>query len=281
MHAASARRSFADAAASYDSAAALAREVGTRMAARLDLVKLTPRRFADIGCATGDGIRELQRRYGRGSRGGLPLAVDYARPMLDAVRRRAGPWGRLLGRAPLLANADVRQLPLADGCLDLAWSNLMLHWLDDPLPAFRELHRALGVGGLLTFSMLGPDTLRELRAASSMSGAGMTTRSFLDMHDIGDMLVAAGFADPVMDMEIITMTYPGPRAFLADQRRLGVRNGLLGGGNWRAWRRTLDAWPRDDTGRIRASFEIVQGHAWKPEARETPDGRAIVRFRPR
>jgi len=178
-------------------------------------------------------------------------------------------------------NADVRALPLGPGCLGLAWSNLVLHWLDDPLPAFRELHRVLEVGGLLTFAVLGPDTLKELRAACLKVGAGATAKSFLDMHDLGDMLVAAGFGDPVMYMEMVTLTYSGPRAFLADQRRLGVRDGLLPGGGWRAWRRALAAWPRDGEGRIHASFEIVYGHAWKAPLRQMADGRAVVNFQRR
>ena len=274
------RRDFAAAAESYDSAAVLAREVGARMAARLDLVKIAPRRLADIGCATGDGIRELQRRYGAG-RGNLALAIDYALPMLRAVRSRTPALQRLSGRGPRLVNADVRSLPLAANTLGLVWSNLMLHWLDDPLPALRELHRVLEVGGLLSFAMLGPDTLKELRIAGAAVGAGDTARRFLDMHDLGDMLVAAGFGDPVMDMENITLTYPTPRAFLADQRHLGVRDALLGRQGWRDWRRLLDAWPRDADGRLPASFEIVYGHAWKPAPRKIADGRAVVKFHSR
>ena len=157
------RRNFAYAAATYDEAAVLAREVGGRMAARLDYVKLAPRRVADIGCATGDGIRELQRRYPAA----LPLAIDFAPPMLMAVKSRVPLVRRLRGRAPRLLGADLRALPLPSGSLDLVWSNLVLHWLDDPLPAFRELHRVLAPGGLLTFAALGPDTLRELRAAGA------------------------------------------------------------------------------------------------------------------
>jgi malonyl-CoA O-methyltransferase len=257
------RDDFSRAAASYDEAAILAREVGGRMAARLDYVKLAPRRIADIGCATGDGIRDLQRRYPDA----LPLAIDFARPMLVSVRSRAPLMQRLRGKVPRLVNADVRTLPLKNGSLDLAWSNLMLHWLDDPLPAFREMHRVLAVGGLLTFSMLGPDTLKELRAAGATS-----LHKFADMHDIGDMLVAAGFAEPVMDMEMITFEYRRPRQFLSDQRHLGVRDGLLGRMGWRDWRRTLAAWSRN------ATFEIVYGHAWKAEPKKVPDGRDIVRF---
>jgi len=263
------RKDFSRAAASYDEAAILAREVGGRMAARLDFVKIAPRRVADVGCATGDGIRELQRRYPDA----LPLAVDFARPMLMTVKSRVPLLQHLRGKSPRFVNADVRALPLAANSLDLAWSNLMLHWLDDPLPAFKELHHVLAVGGLLTFAILGPDTLKELRSAGATS-----LREFPDMHDVGDMLVAAGFADPVMDMEMITFAYRSPRQLLADQRHLGVRDGLLGRMYWCDWRRVFRAWQRNSDERLPASFEIVFGHAWKAEPKITADGRAIIRF---
>jgi malonyl-CoA O-methyltransferase len=138
------------------------------------------------------------------------------------------------------------------------------------------------------FSMLGPDTCKELRAAAAKvmrsgihgDGAGDTARRFLDMHDIGDMLVHTGFADPVMDMEVITLTYRQPRAFLADQRHLGVRDGLLGRMGWRDWRRVFAAWERVE-GMLPASFEIVYGHAWKAAPQTVADGRPIIRFSPR
>lgn len=265
------RADFSAAAESYDEAAVLARETGRRMAERLAWVKIAPRRLADLGCATGDGIRELQRCYP----GAVPIAVDFARPMLGAVRDRSPLMQRLRGRGPRLVNADARSLPLAAGSLGLVWSNLMLHWLDDVRTAFDEVHRVLEVGGLFTFAMLGPDTLKELRAAGAMS-----VRRFADMHDVGDMLVAAGFSDPVMDMEMIVLAFRQPRHFLADQRRLGVRDGLLGRMGWRDWRRVFRTWQseRDVEGRYPASFEIVFGHAWKAEARAAADGRAIVRF---
>ncbi len=274
------RTDFSRAAASYDEAAVLARETGLRMAERLSYVKLAPKRVADIGCATGDGIRELQQRY----TGALPLVVDFALPMLHAVRARTPLLSRMARRGPRLVNADVQALPLASRSLDLVWSNLMLHWLDDPLPAFRELNRVLEVGGLLMFSALGPDTLKELRQAAAKVGSGNTAvpvvRSFHDMHDLGDMLVAAGFADPVMDMEMIRFSYSSLRRFLADQRHLGVRDGLLGELPWRDWRRVFAAWERVDNA-YPVSFEVVFGHAWKAEPRTAADGRAVIQFRPR
>ena len=264
------REDFVRAAASYDEVAVLAREVSLRMTARLDLVRIAPTRVADIGCATGDGIRALQARYPQA----LPLAIDYAPAMLAEVVRRASWRERLRRRAPRCVAADVRALPLAGGSLGLAWSNLMLHWLDEPLPAFGELQRVLETGGLLMFSALGPDTLKELRAAGAT-----TLRRFHDMHDLGDMLLAAGFADPVMEMERIELTYASPRGLLRDQRRLGVRDGLFGPMGFREGRRVFRAWQSQKRGgRLPATFEIVYGHAWKAEPKASADGRAIIRF---
>ena len=251
------------------------------MEERLDFVKIAPKRMADIGCATGDGIRALQRRYPSA----LPLAIDLALPMLAATKLGTAWTKRMLRRVPRLVNADVRALPLATGSLGLIWSNLMLHWLEDPLPALRELQRTLEVGGLLMFTMLGPDTLKELRMACQVAGidsAALPLRRFHDMHDIGDMLLAAGFADPVMDMEMMTMTYPGPRGLLRDQRHLGVRDALFGSMPWRDWRRVFKAYESQrKENLLPVSFEIVYGHAWKPAPRIADDGRAIIRFETR
>ena len=269
----SAQVAFSRAAATYDAAAVLAQEVGRRMAERLAYVRIEPKRMADVGCATGDGILDLIQHYPKAQ----ALAVDVALPMLQVVKGRSGFFDRLRGRAPRLLNADAGQLPLVANSLDLVWSNLMLHWLADPLPALRELQRTMTVGGLLTFSMLGPDTLKEIRRAFAACGIAPSLRTFHDMHDIGDMLVAAGFADPVMDMETITLTYRSPRGLLRDQRHLGVRNGLLGDLPWRQWRQVLVAWQRVE-GALPATFEIVYGHAWKPEPKVIADGRAVMTF---
>lgn len=282
-------RNPSDTAAAYNQAAVLAREVGARMAERLDYMKISPQRMADIGCATGDGIRALQARYPKTH----ALAIDVSLPMLQGVRAHNPRFTRLLSRlfnrGPQLVNADARALPLADNTLDFVWSNLMLHWLDDPLPALREIHRVMATGGLVMFATLGPDSLAELRSAMGKVGADDTARRFIDMHDIGDMLVAAGFADPVMDMEIVNFTYRHPRQLLADQRHLGVRDAFLGHQSFRTWRKVFSAWPRDHEGRWPLRFEIVYGHAWKPAPRLTSQatpkrdaaGNAIVTFHPR
>ena len=285
------RRGFARAAASYDAAAALQREVGARMAQRLDYVKLAPAAVLDAGCGTGEAVGELELRFP----GAKVVALDVALPMLAAARRRArtgrGALRRLLrsfapgraGAAPAFVCADVGALPLANGCVDVVWSNLTLQWVNDPVRAFAEFRRVLRVGGLLSFTTFGPDTLREVRAAFEGVDASTHTSRFIDMHDLGDMLVHAGFADPVMDMERVTLTFESPRAMLAELKAIGAANrtrgrprGLMGRARWSRVIGRLEA--ARVQGRIPATFEVVYGHAWKGEPRTTAEGHAIVRL---
>ena len=278
-------RRFGDAAATYDDVSVLAREIARRMDERLDYIRITPKRILDLGCGTGADFDALARRFPSATR----VGVDFARPMLERARGQRSLFGRLraLGRpaAPSLVCADARALPIARASMSLVWSNLMLNWLADPLPALREMHRVLEVDGLLMFSTLGPDTLGELRAALPQA-SGERVHRFIDMHDLGDALVAAGFSDPVMDMEVLTLTYGDLDELLRDLRLSGSANasaarqrGLAGKSGWEAARTALDGLRRE--GRLPATFEIVQGHAWKAQPKVTDDGRAVMRFQPR
>ncbi len=181
---------------------------------------------------------------------------------------------------------DVAVLPFAGGSFDLAWSNLMLQWVDDLPAALRELGRVLRPDGLVTFSTFGPDTLRELRAAFAGIDRHMHVGRFTDMHDIGDMLVGAGFGDPVMHMELFTLTYADAPAMLRDLKAIGATNAtrarpraLMGRARWERALASLDAARRD--GRIPATYEVIYGHAWKAAPQRTPDGDAVVTFRRR
>lgn len=284
------RRSFARAAATYDAAAALQREIGGRLAARLDYVKLAPALIVDAGCGTGEAVGELMARYP----GARVVAFDVALPMVEAARRRARAqrslFGRLLGpllpsleqNAPRFVCADLNALPFRGVTADLVWSNLALQWVNDLPRAFAEVRRVLKVGGLFTFTTFGPDTLRELRRAFAGIDAATHTNRFVDMHDIGDMLVHAGFADPVMDMEYVTLTYESPEALVAELKAIGATNrtrgrprGLMGRARWARAVARLEALRRD--ARIPATFEVIYGHAWKVPSRTTPEGHAIVR----
>ena len=284
------RRHFARAAATYDDAAVLQREVSRRMAERLDVVKLVPAAILDAGCGTGDAQADLALRYPAARQ----VALDVALPMLREAIAKAGERRSVLSRlfAAFKGTAsagadfvcgDVGALPLASGAFDLVWSNLALQWATDLPRALAELGRVLRVGGLVTFSTFGPDTLRELRSAFAGVDRHSHVSRFTDMHDIGDMLVAAGFGDPVMHMEPFTLTYAEPRALLRDLKAIGATNatrarsrGLMGRRRFERALAALETARRD--GRIPATFEVIYGHAWKVAPKRTADGHAIVRF---
>ncbi len=276
------RRAFGRAADAYDRHAVLQREVGARLVQHLDPIRIEPRRMVDLGCGTGEQFRSLRERFPRAQL----VAIDAALPMLAKARSRTPWWRRAVAvRAPLLACADAEQLPLASSCAELAFSNLMLQWCDAQA-VFAEAARLLRTGGLFLFSTFGPDTLKELRAAFVESGGGEHVHAFVDMHDLGDALVAAGFADPVMEMETLTLEYSTVEALAADLRGGGGRNALPGrarglGGRER-WRRMAERYETRRRGPILpATYEVVYGHAWKAAPRTSADGRAIVDFHPR
>jgi malonyl-CoA O-methyltransferase len=284
------RRAFGRAARTYDGAAVLQREVGTRMLSRLDVVKIAPQRILDLGCGTGEGTVELAARYPDARVVGLDLALPMALAARERVQRGRSIYRRLV--APLLGEPDAEprfvcgdavRLPLAGVAFDLAWSNLALQWVGDLPRAFAELRRALRTGALLTFTTFGPDTLQELRAAFACVDGATHVSRFIDMHDIGDMLVQAGFADPVMDMEYLHVTYPSPAALMRELKALGATNatrgrprGLMGRVRYARVAAELERRARD--GRIPATFEVIYGHAWKGEPRTTADGMPIVKL---
>lgn len=250
------------------------------MLERLQYIKLEPGRVLDAGCGLGRGARRLAEVYADAR----VLGLDFAYPMLQAARSHE-PWlRRALKRSQVdYLCADLAATPLPAASVDLVWSNLALHCVGDPLPALKELLRVLKVGGLLMFSCYGPDTLKELKSAFAAHDSAAHVHDFIDMHDLGDMLSACGYAAPVMDMELITLTYADADALFADLRATGQvnalagrRRGLSGKGVFSAVRSACAKLHRD--GSLPASFEIVYGHAWKPEPRLTEDGQAIIRF---
>lgn len=266
-----ARRAFERAAAVYDQAAILQREIADRMLERLDYVRLDPRTILDLGAGTGYAVEPLQRRY----RKARVLALDFALNMVREARRR-GSW---LNR-PRCVCADAEALPLVDGSVDLVFSNATLQWCTDVEGTFRELLRVLRPGGLLMFSTFGPDTLRELREAWAAADGFSHVNLFLDMHDIGDALVRARFAGPVMDAEHITVTFDSVRDLMRDLKLLGAHNvtferprGLTGRRRLSAVERAYESHRRD--GHLPATYEVVYGHAWVPEQKPLTDGVAV------
>ena len=250
-------------------------EVARRMLGRLQYIRVQPQAMLDAGCGAGDNLALLRERYAEAAYTGL----DNCDPLLEIARKRHAPaglsaWiGKLARRGPTNAfiNADLAATGLAPESLELVWSNLALHWHREPHAVLAEWRRILKVGGLAMFSCLGPATLRELRQALDDAGLRTATPAFVDMHDFGDLLVENGFADPVMDQEILTLTYRTPEKLLQDVRALGGnpaagRRGGLVGRDWRA--RLCDALEaqRRPDGVIALSIEVAYGHAWRAAA---------------
>lgn len=285
------RAAFDAAAASYDAAAVLQREVVDRMLERLSIVKLVPQQILDAGCGTGYAGSSLQARFPQAEL----IEFDLAPAMLRIARSRrptgvrrllAGLQGR---RLAVQVCGDIESLPFADASVDFVWSSLVLQWCETPDRAFAECLRVLRPGGLFMFSTLGPDTLKELRAAFSEVDGYPHVNRFIDMHDLGDALGRTGFAAPVMEMENLVMTYSGVRDVLNDLKGIGAhslreggrRSGLMGR---QAWRRMEAGYERFRLeGLLPATYEVIYGHAWKPEnpPKTLPDGRQVIEFRSR
>ena len=271
------RRSFDKAGASYDSAAILQAEVREQLLERLELTALTPRLIVDAGSGTGHTSRALKKRYP----GAMVIALDSSFGMLRAAGRQRT-WFRAFSRLC----ADAERLPLKDGSVDLILSNFMLQW-SEPNAVFAEFRRVLAPRGFLSFTTLGPDTLRELRDAwRHADGHGdLPTRvsQFTDMHDIGDALVRAGFDAPVLDVERYTLRYANVRRLAADLKATGARNatagrprGLTGPRKFAAMESAYESFRIE--GRLPATYEVVFGQAWAPATvrQRVNDGNTVV-----
>lgn len=257
--------SFHRAARDYDASAFLQKEVGERLLERMDLMANVPARILDVGCGTGRPTRELQKLYPRAQ----VVGVDLAPGMLKMAAKKQ-PFFRWQGKKADFVCAEASQLPLADASCDLIYASLILQWCEDLDATLLEWRRLLKPHGLLLFSTLGPDTLKELRAAwSAVDGYNHVNR-FLDMHDVGDALIRAGFVEPVMDVEHITLTYEHATGLMRDLKTIGAHNvtagrrrGLMGRGRLKAF---SDAYERfRDRGRLPATYEVVYGTAWAPK----------------
>jgi malonyl-CoA O-methyltransferase len=239
----------------------LHQEVGRRMAERLVVFRRAPQRVLDWWSFTGGSATLLAQVYPQAEH----LRVEPLPGLQAAGERQAAagqdPPGRWLGSAQAVGvNAD------------LVWANLMLHAVAEPQVTLRRWHQALAVEGWVMFSALGPDTARELRAVHRDGGWGEAGCEFTDLHDWGDLLVASGFADPVMDMERITLTWPDAAAMQRELRALGGnahvhRHAGLRTPRWQArWEAAMEA-RRGRDGRLAMSFEVIYGHAFKPAPR--------------
>lgn len=256
------RLGFERAAHSYDEAALLQREVGLELLERLDWIKLNPQRVLDLGCGTGMMAEALLKRYPKAEIIGVDIAFNM---VLQTIKRRH--WWR----KPLGVCADVQALPFANQSCDMLISNVMLQWCNDLVPVFKECARVLRPEGLITFATFGPDTLKELRASWAKVDGYPHVSRFLDMHDVGDALLAAGFRDPVVDREDKILTYAEVKGLLQDLKAIGANNatqgratGLMGKQRLQALYQAYEGFRRAD-GKLPATYEVIFGHAWAPK----------------
>lgn len=268
------RRAFDRAAGSYDEAAVLQQEVCDRLLQRMDYIRLSPSLILDAGAGTGEAVKTLMRKY----RKAQLLVLDISEQMLSKATAQGG-----LLRKPWPVCADIEQLPLADASVDLVFSSLTLQWCNDLEATFSGIRRVLKPGGLFMFASFGPDTLKELRECWSCIDDAVHINTFEDMHDVGDALLRTGFADPVMESEIITVNYATVDRLMADLRGIGAnvtadggRRGLTTRAMLAQLRDAYETWRRDDV--LPASYEILYGHAWNMADESSPDRAVTVDF---
>ncbi len=262
------RRSFDAASQAYDAAAVLQKEVRSRLLARLEFITLEPGVVLDLGAGTGHASRALKQRFPQAQ----VVALDLATGMLREARRQQG-WRRRFERVC----ADAHRLPLKGQSVDLVVSNLMLQWCDPPDPVFAEIRRVLKPRGLFTFTTFGPDTLRELRAAWSTVDDHPHVHRFIDMHDLGDALVRARLAEPVLDVDHFTLTYADAISLMRELKVIGARNAMRGRAAGLTGRRSLERLaqgyePFRQEGRLPATYEVVYGQAWGTSDRQSASG---------
>lgn len=253
------RRAFERAADSYDDTAVVQQRMADELLDRLDVVTISPSRILDAGCGSGYAFRGLMRRFPEAA----IVALDFSTPML--ARAAAGDPSRI---RPVCG--DVESLPLADGSVDMVFSNAVLEWCDLDA-ALDEYLRVLSPGGLLSFATFGPDTLSELAAAWREIDTGVHVHRFVDMHDIGDALVSRRFTIPVMDVDYVKVTHRDLARALNDLRGQGASNaatvrhgGLTGKGKLQKLERVSRSM-RNEQGLLESTCEIIYGHAWAPE----------------
>lgn len=267
------RRAFSRSASRYQGAAKLQREIEARLLESLDylddpaLARKPPQVVVDLGSGPAHAAAAMRERWPKAR----VVAVDLALPMLREAERHMGRWPLGTRRRFDRVCADARALPLADGSVDVLFSNLCLQWVDDLPAAFAGFRRALRPGGLLLVSSFGPETLIELRDAFAHADATPHVSPFASIARFGDALMHAGFRDPVLDRDLFAHGHRDLPALMRELRDIGATNALrarrhtlTGKARFAAAARAYDAL-RGGDGLLPATWEAIYAHAWAPE----------------
>lgn len=257
-----ARLSFEKAASTYDAAAVLQREIGNRLLERLDYIHFQPQRILDVGAGTGICSYQLAEQYKESE----VFILDFATAMLQQARQKRS-WRQRWSSRYQYLTGDAASLPLADNSVDMIFSNLALQWCEDLTQVFAEFRRVLKPDGMLLFSTFGPDTLKELNACWQQVDTYRHVNNFIDLHEVGDALMKSGFSDPVMDMEMITVTYPDVMEIMRDLKQIGAHNvnqerakGLTGKQAIKKLSAAYELYRNNNV--LPVSHEVIYGHAW-------------------
>ena len=252
------RQSFDRAAPGYDVHAVLEHEIESRLLERVGFLRHEPGLLVDIGCGTGLASKALAMQFEKAN----VIALDWSPAMLHQARN-------VEGKRPWLLCADMHSLPLAARCVDLIFSNLALQWSYDLSAVFHEFRRIMKPGAMLVFTCYGPDTLSELKQAWRAMDELPHVNDFPDMHDIGDELMSAGFREPVMDVERLTLEYPDVMALMRELKGSGAQNtathrfrGLTGKSRWQGMQQAYEQFRHNDS--YPASYEVIYGAAFAP-----------------
>lgn len=242
------------AASGYDEADFICTATRERLFERLDLFTLQPQRILDLGCGTGSAATELRRRYPDAQ----VVSLDWSENMLREAH----------SHTRMTVCADSHRIPLADESVDIVVSNMMLPGCADPEAIFKEARRVLRNPGVFLFSTLGPDTLKQVRRAWAQVDQLPHVHIFPDMHNVGDALAHAGFREPVMDVEMLTINYSALNRLITDLRAVAATNvaacrlrGLTTPRRWQQMAEAL-ATKENSAGKLPISLEIVTGQAW-------------------
>ena len=258
----------------YEKAAIVQQEIGCRLFERLSYLNIKPRYILDLGCGSGVFSKQLKQRYPEALVVGFDLAVMMLR-QAEAKQSLFKKWSLVCG--------DMATLPFASGIFDLVFANQTIHWagsLEEGAMArlMGELNRVMNVGGCLMFSTLGLDTFCELRESWSKVHSYAHINTFVDMHDLGDVMLAEHFIDPVVDMEMLSLHYPTLSKLLHALKAQGVRNinpernkGLTGRQSFRDFEVAMAKF-RTESGQFPLTYEVVYGHAWKGTMRRMAEG---------